>query len=130
VEELARKRVLVIDDDATVRSIIAETLRGEGYRVDQAADGAEGLDQVRTDSPDLILLDMHMAGVDGLQFLDQLRQFPGAAEIPIVVVTGTPELPDGANERGIKAVLTKPFDVGLLTVMVERLVRAVDPTEQ
>lgn len=123
VEEPAQKRVLVIDDDATVRAIVAETLRGEGYRVEEAADGAAGLQEVRAAPPDLVLLDIRMAGMDGMQFLDELHQTSGSTEVPIIIITGTPELPESAHEHGIKAVLTKPFDVGLLTAMVERLVR-------
>jgi CheY-like chemotaxis protein len=129
VEEAARKRVLVIDDDATVRSMLAETLRGEGYAVDQAANGTEGLDRLRAETPDLILLDIHMPGLDGIGFLDEYRQRSSAVEIPIVIVTATPELPEAASELGIKAVLTKPFDIGLLTAMVERLLRAADAAE-
>src|SRR4029078_11347580 len=90
VEEPARKRVLVIDDDARVRAIVAETLRGEGYRVEEAADGAAGLDEVRSDPPHLVLLDMRMAGMDGMQFLDELHQTSGATEVPIIIITGTP----------------------------------------
>ncbi len=130
MEEPARKRVLVIDDDATIRAIVAETLRGEGYLVQEASDGAAGLDQVRADPPDLVLLDIRMAGMDGMGFLDELHQTPSSREIPIVLITGTPELPDTPHERGIKAVLTKPFDVGLLTAMVERLVRAGVSSDQ
>ena len=124
MEEPARKRVLVIDDDATVRAIVAETLRGEGYRVEEAADGTAGLEKVGADPPDLVLLDIRMAGMDGMQFLRELHQTSSSKEVPIIIITGTPELPDSAHEHGIKAVLTKPFDLGLLTAMVERLVRA------
>jgi CheY-like chemotaxis protein len=123
VEEPAQKRVLVIDDDPTVRAIVAETLRGEGYSVEEAADGGVGLEAVGADKPDLVLLDIRMAGMDGMQFLDELHRASSSTEVPIIIITGTPELPESAHEHGIKAVLTKPFDVGLLTAMVERLVR-------
>jgi CheY-like chemotaxis protein len=123
---MTRRRVLVIDDDVAIRSIVAETLRGEGYRVDEASSGSEGLDHLHADSPDLILLDVQMPGLDGIGFVDQLHQKSGVADIPILILTATPELPQAAHEHGIKAVLTKPFDIGLLTAMVERLVRAID----
>jgi CheY-like chemotaxis protein len=126
MEDAPRRRVLVIDDDAAVRSIIAETLRGEGYRVDEAGSGAEGLERLRAEPPDLILLDVQMPGMNGIGFVDQLHQEAGTTDIPIVILTATPELPESAQEHGIKAVLTKPFDIGLLTAMVERLVRASD----
>jgi CheY-like chemotaxis protein len=125
VHELERRRLLVIDDDATLRAVVAETLRGDGYRVDEAANGAEALDRLRADPPDLILLDLQMPGLDGFGFLDQYKQ-SGAPDIPIVVITATPELPEAARDLGVKAVLTKPFDIGLLTAMVERLARAAD----
>jgi two-component system nitrogen regulation response regulator GlnG len=70
-----------------------------------------------------------MPGLDGIGFVDQVQQESGTANIPILILTATPELPASAHERGIKAVLTKPFDIGLLTAMVERILRAADTDE-
>jgi CheY-like chemotaxis protein len=115
--------VLIIDDDATVRSILVETLKGEGYRVDDASNGATGLERVRAAAPDLILLDIIMPVLDGYQFLEQLQREQNGIAIPIVLLSATHALPEVAHGVGVKAVLTKPFDVGVLLAIADRLTR-------
>ena len=117
------QRVLVVDDDHAVRSIVAETLRGEGYQVDEANNGAAALEQLQAVEPDVILLDIVMPVVDGYEFLERLRQERDIASIPIVLVSATHALPDAAHELGVRAVLTKPFDMGMLVAIVDRLAR-------
>src|SRR5579859_1250603 len=56
----------------------------------------------------MVLLDMRMAVMDGMEFLDELHQTSGATDVPIIIITGTPELPESAHEHCVKAVLTKP----------------------
>ena len=119
--EAAARRILVIDDDSAVRSILAETLRGEGYLVDEAAHGAAGLEQVQVSTPDLILLDILMPVLDGYEFLERLRDVRGEQPIPVLLVSATHALPESPHELGVKAVLIKPFDVGMLVTMVDRL---------
>ena len=115
--------ILVIDDDDAVRSIVAETLKGEGYRVDEASNAAAGLKRIEAGAPDLILLDIVMPVNDGYHFLERLRRERNEAEIPIILVSATHALPDAAHDLGVRAVLTKPFDVGILLAIVERLTR-------
>jgi two-component system chemotaxis response regulator CheY len=129
VDDASAPRILVIDDDDAVRSIVAETLRGEGYRVEEARNGAVGLDQLGDVAPDLILLDVVMPVVDGYQFIERLRQEPRTVDIPIVLISATHGLPDEAKDLGVKAVLTKPFDMGMLLAIIERLMHTVKPEE-
>jgi PAS domain S-box-containing protein len=79
--------VLIIDDDPAMREIVERTLRGTGYDVSTAGNGAEGLLALEARCPDLILLDLMMPEVDGFEFLRRLRQSPRYAQLPVVVAT-------------------------------------------
>ena len=82
------RTILVVDDDQDLRDAIADILSDEGYRVGQAGNGAEALTYLRThEKPDLILLDLMMPVMDGLQFRREQRRDPLLAEIPVVVLT-------------------------------------------
>src|SRR5438067_1467898 len=111
------KRILLVDDDASLRAVVAETLRGEGYAVDEASDGAEALEQLRAAPPDLVLLDLAMPVVDGHGFIAAWHAQENRGDIPIIILSATPALPDAPQEAGVKAILLKPFDVGVLLAM-------------
>jgi len=123
-EPIRPRRVLLVDDEAALRAVVAETLRGDGYVVDEAGDGTEGLERVRATRPDLILLDLEMPVLDGQGFIARCRSAAEGADIPIVIVSARPLLPDAPQEAGVKAVLLKPFDLGVLLAMVDRFTRA------
>src|SRR5215472_16698503 len=84
-------RVLVADDDPVVRSIVAMNLQDEGYQVIEAADGDEAVWLARRAIPDLMVLDVMMPGLDGLDVLSILRDHPNTADIPVVLVTARTE---------------------------------------
>jgi signal transduction histidine kinase/DNA-binding response OmpR family regulator len=83
----AAGRVLVVDDDHTVRSLVSETLRGAGFQPLEAADGAEALAAVGREAPDAIVLDLVMPNLDGFEVLDRLHADPEGRGIPVVVLT-------------------------------------------
>ncbi len=85
--ESDRPTVLVIDDDARDRRLIADTLEAEGYSVLGADDGEEGLELVRREHPAVVLLDLLMPGLDGFAVVERLRADPSTAAVPIVVLT-------------------------------------------
>lgn len=119
-EAARRSRLLVIEDDATIRWLTVVILEEEGYRVDSAADGATGIALAHERRPDLILCDIVMSGLDGYAVLAALRQDPLSATTPVIFLTGVGEstaLRKGM-ELGADDYLTKPF-------APERLVRAV-----
>jgi len=119
-EAARRSRLLVIEDDATIRWLTVVILEEEGYRVDSAADGATGIALAHERRPDLILCDIVMSGLDGYAVLAALRQDPLSATTPVIFLTGVGEstaLRKGM-ELGADDYLTKPFSP-------ERLVRAV-----
>ena len=91
---LAGKSVLVVDDDPLCRRQVVECLPpDEGVRVEEAADGREGLMRMQTHWPDLLLLDLLMPGMDGFEMLKALREDRRALNLPILVVTGKSLLP-------------------------------------
>jgi two-component system, chemotaxis family, chemotaxis protein CheY len=115
--------VLVVDDDAVIRSTVAELLLDEGYDVDQAADGAQALQLVFRSVPDAIVLDLMMPVVDGWAFVERCRTIEGAGEVPIVVMSATHGLHESAellHAMGVRAILAKPFDVDALIAIVQR----------
>lgn len=115
------KIVLVVEDDPDMREVVAELLTLDGYRVQVAATAQEGLDAVKGQPPDLILLDMVMPGMNGEQFLKHLRANPSWQEIPVVATTALSmrKLPTSAV-----ALLPKPFERHALSELVSTHVRA------
>lgn len=116
----ARQTILVVDDDADIREILAEILESEGYPVAQARNGQEALDYLRqADPPCLILLDLMMPVMDGWAFLDAHDADPELARIPVVVCSAS------VNLRGQAPVarefLPKPVSAERLFSTIDRL---------
>jgi CheY-like chemotaxis protein len=99
------KRVLVIDDEQTVRSLVALSIEGPDCRVEAFATGADALESLTGDTPDLILLDLGLPGMAGDEVLRRLRADARTATVPVVMLTGL-EPPDGAMPDGL---VLKPF---------------------
>ena len=116
-----RARVLVVEDDPTAASLLAEYLTEDGYEVDVAATGEDGLARVERDAPALVCLDMRLAGdLDGWQVLARLKANPATSEIPVVVCTGSNGR-DRAAALGAADFLVKPFSAGTLRETIARL---------
>lgn len=86
-----RTKILVVEDAAIVRDPIAASLRLAGYKTLSAANGSDGLQLLRHERPDLVLLDLAMPVMDGVAFLQHLRADPILASTPVIVLSGTPE---------------------------------------
>jgi putative two-component system response regulator len=80
--------ILVVDDDPFIRKMMCQVLTREGYSADSVADGQTALDRVSTDSPDLILLDLKMPGMDGFEFVEHIKENDETSDIPIITITG------------------------------------------
>ena len=101
--------ILIVEDEAPIREVLAETLRDEGYAVFVASNGAAALVIVAERRPDLVLTDVMMPGLDGLGLLRRLRADSGTAAIP-VVVTSAAQHPSPGDLDGAKF-LPKPYDL-------------------
>lgn len=115
-------RVLVVDDEATIRELVADALREEGYVIDTAANGLEALRAVARHRPSAIVLDVMMPQLDGHGFLERLRQMPGCDEIPVLVVTAAYAAQATARQLGAHAWLGKPFELEALVSLVDELI--------
>ena len=113
------RRVLVVDDDPTIRYILTETLLDEGFDVVTAPDGQVALERVQEHPPDLILLDYQMPQLDGPRFVEVYRQLPGP-HAPIVLLTAATSAQQRATEVGADAYLGKPFELDTLMHLVEQ----------
>lgn len=111
--------VLVIDDDAAVRDLVSRYLVKEGFRVQTASSGEEGLELARRTKPEAITLDLLMPGVDGWSVLTQLKADPGLANIPVVIVTIL-DNQDMGYTLGAADYLTKPIDQQRLVSIIRR----------
>jgi two-component system chemotaxis response regulator CheY len=111
--------VLVVEDDDDLRGAVEWALDEEGYRVVTAANGAEALEQVDHEQPDLILLDMRMPVMDGWGFARSYRQRT-ESQVPIVVVTAAQDAARWALEIQAAGYLAKPFDIDELLQAVAR----------
>ena len=80
-------QMLVVDDDPQIRYLLRRALEKAGWQVAEAADGREGLEAVAASRPALILLDLMMPGMDGFEFMQELRRKPGCELLPVVVIT-------------------------------------------
>jgi CheY-like chemotaxis protein len=119
--------VLVVEDDASIRNIIADVLEERGFRVVQAANGAEALDQLSILRPDVVVLDLLMPVMHGWDFMEAYAEKTGGERIPIVVVSVNPALPRSFSRFGVHSIVAKPFDVDELVDSVERAAAAAPP---
>jgi DNA-binding NarL/FixJ family response regulator len=124
------KRLLVVDDDASLLLAVSETLRAEGYVVTTARRGAEALVSVAERLPDLIISDIRMPGMDGYQLARNLRSAPHTRLIPIIFLTAKDETADrvAGFRSGVDAYVTKPFEPEELVAIVAGILERVQRT--
>src|SRR5437762_10334871 len=118
-------RVLVVDDDVTVREVVVTYLRAAGYDVGEAADGESALAGLRDERADLVVLDLMLPGIDGLEVCRRIRAKGG--DVPVIMLTALGSETDRVVglERGADDYVTKPFSPRELVLRVEALLRRV-----
>ncbi len=113
-------RILVVDDDQSIREAVAAVLSDDGYEVTTATNGREALQQVQQDEqPALILLDLRMPVMTGWEFAHAYHE-ASPPHAPIVVMTAARDAADFARDVAVAGVLAKPFGLDELTSVVER----------
>jgi DNA-binding response OmpR family regulator len=125
-------RVLVIDDEAPIRLLCRVNLEAEGMQVIEAADGPAGLEQAREHTPDVVLLDVMMPGLDGWRVAEHLLDDERTNEIPIIFLTARAEFRDRARGLDIGGIdyVTKPFNPLELAPLVRELLARIERGER
>jgi DNA-binding response OmpR family regulator len=120
-------RILLVEDEASLRRLIGYALQTRGYEVIVAVDGRQGLEKARSESPDLILLDMVMPEMGGMEVLGALKKDARLKDIPVLIVTASAQKEDAekAMDMGAADYLIKPFHVPTLYDRVEELLSGV-----
>jgi len=124
---MARK-ILVVDDERHIVQQERVALEGADYEVVIAYDGVEALEQVKSEMPDMIILDIMMPRKDGFEVMRDLRADPATANIPVIILTAKAQDADIYRgwQSGISSYLTKPFNSRELLTSVERIFRSLD----
>ena len=113
-------RVLIVDDEANARAALSEILAQEGFVTETAADGFKALGKLEAFSPDVVLTDLRMPGMDGLEFIDKARAASPQACFVVMTAFGTIANAVNAMKRGAENYLTKPLDFVTMLAVVER----------
>lgn len=119
---IAAPKVLVVDDDSTVREVVMRYLLREGYQVEESSDGADALERALANPPELVVLDLMLPSLDGLEVCRQLRL---AAPVPVIMLTARDEEGDriAGLELGADDYVAKPFSPRELTARVKAVLR-------
>jgi CheY-like chemotaxis protein len=115
------KKVLVVEDQADSREMLKTLLMFEGFSVVTAADGHDGIEKALAQPPDVILTDLHMPGLHGLDMMKLLRQTPQFYKTPIIVLTADTDANEVAFKAGADQVLIKPISFDDLFDSIKRL---------
>lgn len=118
-----KKKILVIDDDRINTKIVKLNLAKEGFHVETAYDGDEGLAMVPTVDPDLIILDVNMPNMNGYTFMLEIQKFEAQKNTPVIVLTAQADVRPIFNFNGVKDYLVKPVSGPDLVEKVKKHVR-------
>jgi two-component system, OmpR family, KDP operon response regulator KdpE len=132
-----QRRILVAEDDPELRGLVSEYLRGEGFEVTEAEDGAAALREARAAGPDVLVLDLNMPHMDGAAVLEEWTASQELKDVPVLIVSAGAELAEVAQRFVVRATLAKPFDMDVLRAVIVQLLahpeappEGVAPTEE
>ena len=123
MERERRTRILLVDDEPNIVKVMGKRLSAEGFEVDVAMDGEDALAKARASHPDLIILDLMLPKLNGIEVCATLKRAPQYRDIPVVIVTAKAQARDrhAGFACGADAYLTKPFHAATLLEEVRRL---------
>lgn len=131
VEKEPKTKVLIVDDEATIRRILETRLKMSGYQVDTAVDGEEALEKFNTYHPDIVILDIMLPKIDGFAVCHEIRSY---SEVPVIILTAVADIADRIKglELGADDYVTKPFSPNELEARIKSVLRRVTdrPVEQ
>jgi phosphate regulon transcriptional regulator PhoB len=130
--EVMLKKVLIVEDELDLIRLLKYNLEKEGFRVSAASDGTVALAEMRREEPDLVILDLMLPGLSGLEVCRQIRRHDRFAEIPVMMLTARNEEADRVVglELGADDYVTKPFSMRELVARVRALLRRREPSPQ
>lgn len=125
---MSAARILVVDDEVDIGTILKVTLHRAGFLVTTAVDGIDALEKLTAEVPDLIMLDVMMPRLDGLETLRRIREDPSIAAVPVVLLSAKTHVPDrlAGFERGADDYIAKPFDPGEVIARVHSLLKRTE----
>lgn len=126
---MKKPKILVIEDEPKVASLLQETLKLEGFQVKIAPDGEKGLELIARQQPDLVVLDVMLPGIDGWQVLEEIRSNPATTRLPVIVLTAKTESKSKifGLKHGADDYITKPFDPLELAARIEAVLKRSQP---
>ena len=122
---MANERILFVDDEAHIRKLVSTYLEKRGYAVALASDGLEALRLIHQAPPDLVITDVNMPGIDGMELVRRVRQSPRTARIPVLMLSARRQNEEilRGYEAGADEYVPKPIELTLLVAKVETLLR-------
>lgn len=125
------KAILIVDDEPHMCLLMKHTLKKGGYGFHIGHNGQDAVDLARQTSPDLIVMDVNMPGINGLEALRRLKEIPSTCKIPVIILTGCGDIRtrDRSETQGADLFLTKPFSPHELQTQVARLIADADLNE-
>ena len=119
------KKLLTVDDSASIRQMVNFTLTKAGYQVSEAVDGKDGLEKASKQSFDMIITDLNMPVMDGIQMMAAVRKLPGYGFTPMLMLTteSQAEKKDAGRKAGATGWIVKPFNAEQLIAVVQKLVK-------
>ena len=116
------RRVLVVDDQPGIRKLLEELFKREGFEVALACDGRQAIEEVRKAVPDVVVMDMKMPNMNGLEAAEEILNLNGNISIVLITAYGEAELIEKARQIGVKEYIVKPFDIFALRDKVAGLI--------
>jgi sigma-B regulation protein RsbU (phosphoserine phosphatase) len=118
-------RILVVDDEADISTVLSVTLRRAGFEVQTAGDGVEAIEAIRREPPDLVILDVMMPRADGLETLKRIREHGPTFHLPVIMLSAKAQLADKIRgfDRGADDYVAKPFEPSEMLVRVQSLLK-------
>jgi len=118
-------KILIVDDDSTTRKLLGLYLKAKGYEVAFAENGLQGIEKLGMENPNLIISDLNMPYMDGIEFVKSVRSGPVQADIPILMVTteADPEERERALSVGVNGYLVKPVTAEVVTQNIRHILK-------